>query len=212
MLRRAHRTPAALLALLAWGASAQTPPAGHAPEIPEALGPELLAQLEREKVVMLQEFAEQKVYGGPIHALVLFERPRNEVIRLLIQSPRQVEFRPELRRAELIEESDSAHVVEYEMRMMLTRIRYRARHGWDFGSGRVWWSLDPTFDNDLAILEGHWEVRAMQSGRALARFGTKIDVGPALPAFLQDYAARKQLPKAMHNVRRWIDSGGTYRP
>lgn len=214
MSRRAPRTLriAALLVPLAWGAAAPTDSAAEELRLPEALAPELLARLERERVVMLQEFGEREPHGGPIHALVLFERPRDEVIRLLIQSTRQIEFRPELRRVQLIEESDSDQLVEYELRMMLLRVRYRARHAWDFASGRVWWSLDPAFENDLAVLEGHWEVHAMQPGRALARFGTRIDVGPALPAFLQDYATRRRLPKAMHDVRRWIDSGGTFRP
>lgn len=208
---------AALLLLLVQAASAQAPPPGGedlsgAREILAGLAPELLDVLEKDRVVMLQEFDKQEVYGGRIHALVLFERPRNEVIRYLIQSPRQIEYRPELRKASLVEESDSAHVVEFEIRMMLMRITYRVKHGWDFESGRVWWALDPDFDNDLAVLEGEWEVHAMEPGRTLARFGTRIDVGPALPDFLQDYATRKQLPKAMHNVRRWVDSGGTYRP
>ena len=44
------------------------------------------------------------------------------------------------------------------------------------------------------------------------RFGSRIDVGPALPAFLQDMATRSKLPEAMQNVRRWVDSGGTWRP
>ena len=206
---------AALLSLFAQAALAPfAAPADPlvAEDLLAALPSELIERLHQERVVMLQEFGEEEAHGGRIHALVLFERPRNQVIRHLIQSSRQIEFRPELRRAELVEEFDGGHRVDFEIRMMLMRIRYRALHGWDFERGLVWWALDPDHDNDIAVLEGRWEVFVLDAKRAIARFGTKIDVGPALPAFLQDFATRKQLPKAMHNVRRWVDSGGTYRP
>lgn len=216
MARRADRTPrlALLLPLLALAAPAQPPPSNPpatGEEIVASLAPELAERLQQEKVVMLQEFDEEQAYGGMIHALVLFERPRNEVIRLLIQSPRQKEFRPELREARLVQEFEGGQVVHYEIRMMLMTVEYRSRHTWNFETGEVWWSLDPDYDNDLAALEGHWEVFSLGPERSVARFGTRIDVG-ALPGFLQDYASRRKLPEAMHNVRKWIDSGGTFRP
>ena len=33
-----------------------------------------------------------------------------------------------------------------------------------------------------------------------------------LPVWLQDYATRQNVPQTMEHVRRWVDSGGTYRP
>jgi len=213
MARRAPRIgawlPLLLLATLA-RADPDVAPA-NAEEILESLPPKLATRLDREHVVML-EGPGRGHRDDMIHALVIFERPRNEVIRYLIQGPRQIEFRPELREARLVEEFDGGQVIHYEMRMMLMRIEYQARHGWDFETGQVWWSLDPSFDNDFAKLEGRWEVRALGPRRSLARFGTLIDVGSALPAFVQDMTTRSKLPEAMQNVRRWVDSGGTYRP
>ncbi len=204
---------AVLASILAGAVSGAGERPSTAAEILAAQTPELRARLQEEGMVMLQEFgAGGEVYGGMIHALVMFERPRNEVLRMLIQSPRQTEFRPELRRAELVEEYASGHVVEYEIRMMFMKVEYRARHGWDFETGHVWWSLDPEVDNDMAVLEGRWELFVHGPERTLARFGTRIDVGAALPAFLQDFATRKKLPEAMHNIRLWIESGGTFRP
>ena len=52
----------------------------------------------------------------------------------------------------------------------------------------------------------------MEDGRTLGRSGTSVDVGSAVPAFLQDWLTRKKLPQTMERVRLWVDSGGTYRP
>lgn len=205
----------ALLALLGLALAAEAHE-GSAPttadEMLAAYPPDLVARLREEKVILLQEFSEAEAHGGMIHALVLFDRPRNEVLRMLIQSPREIEFRPELSRADLVEEYAGGHVIDYELRMMLMTMHYRARHAWDFDAGTLEWSLVPEADNDLAALEGRWELFALGPDRTLARFGTRIDVGPALPAYLQDLATRQKLPEAMRNVRLWVESGGTYRP
>jgi hypothetical protein len=181
-----------------------------------AFGPppaSVLAQLEREHV-LLDDHGGAGLNGehGAVRAFVLFERPRAEVLRLLASTLRQKEYRPELSRIQLIEADDSGDVVEYRVRFMLTTLRYRARHGWDYEKGRVWWSLDPSFPNDMQVLDGLWELRELDPRRSVGRFSTRIDLGPALPAFLQDYATRKKLPESMDHVRRWVDSGGSWKP
>jgi hypothetical protein len=77
---------------------------------------------------------------------------------------------------------------------------------------RIEWLLDHRFDNAFAEVVGSWELFEMDSGQTLGRSGTSIDVGPAIPAFLQDWVTRKNIPKAMKRVRRWVNSDGTYRP
>ena len=180
---------------------------------PVAFGPPppaLLTELEHQRVLL--DETDGAGPHGTERALVLFQQPRAEVLRLLTSTPRQKEYRPELSRLEVVEATDEGDVVEYRVSFMLTTLRYRARHGWDFASGRVWWSLDPSFHNDMRVLDGLWELRALDPQRTLGRFSTRIDLGPALPAFLQDYATRKQLPASMDAVRRWVDSLGSWRP
>ena len=62
-------------------------------------------------------------------------------------------------------------------------------------------------ENDFTTLEGRWELFDLGEAQTLGRFGSRINVGPALPAFLQDFATRKKLPEAMQNVRRWVVRG-----
>lgn len=174
----------------------------------------LLAELERERVLLAEDAsaASNGDRACTAQAYVLFERPRAEVLRLLAATPRQAEYRPELSRIEVIEASEAGDLAEYQVRFMLTTLSYRARHGWDLERGRVWYALDPEYDNDLAVLEGLWELVPVGASRTLGRFSTRIDVGPALPAFLQDFATEKKLPDSMDQLRRWVDSGGRWRP
>lgn len=175
--------------------------------------PELMARLLDEKVVVLPQSPDP---GTPkpsqVHALVLFARPPPVVMRYLIDGSRQREYRPELRELRLVEQSERSYVYEYHLRMLLVGVAYRLRHHWDLERNQVWWELDPRFENDLAALEGRWELHRYGAARTLARFGSRLDLGPALPAFLAELGTRTKLPEAMQHVRRWIDSGGTYRP
>ena len=51
----------------------------------------------------------------------------------------------------------------------------------------------------------------MKNGATLGRSGTSVDVGPAVPAFLQDWISRKNLPRTMERVRLWVNSDGKYK-
>lgn len=193
-------------------AHAQQPPDLLALAVFSPPAPDILTQLERDRVLLEDASADSNGNGAHTRALVLFEQPRADVLRLLASTPRQTEYRPELHRLEVIEASEHGDVVEYRLRFMLTTLRYRARHGWDFEGGRLWYTLDPAFPNDMQVLDGMWELRALGERRTLGRFTTRISLGPALPAFLQDYATRKKLPESMDHLRRWVDSGGKWRP
>ena len=147
-----------------------------------------------------------------IEALVLFEQPRHRTMRLLSQTARQIEYRPERIHVEPILWSEAAVLDQHTLRIAFMRIEYRLRSHFDYESYRIWWELDPEFPNDLHRLEGFWQLEELDPNRTLGRFGTRVEVGPALPSFLQDLATRRSLPRTMRRVRRWVNSDGANRP
>lgn len=179
----------------------------------DQLGADTRAQLRQRGLAMIAPGSPHAPPPGSLESRVWvrFSLERNQVLRQLIQTARQTEYRPELREVRLVEEFENGHVGDYHIRMMLMSVRYRVRHEWDFERGTFWWRLDPDHDNDLAVLDGRWELYRLSDGGTLARFATRIDVG-ALPEFLQDYATRTKLPESVDHVRKWVDSKGTYRP
>lgn len=203
-------------ALIAAGASAQPKPppppdVESAEQVLRQQGAALRRRLVEARVVILDE-SDGAEPDGYVRALVLFAQPRRRTLRLLSQTARQGEFRPELKRVESQGWSESVAVDTHHMKIMFMAIDYRLRTHFDWEGGRIWWELDPSFHNQLESVEGFWELFALDGHRTLGRFGTRVSVGPALPAWLQDYATRKNLPQTMDHVRRWIDSDGTYRP
>ena len=171
--------------------------------------PALLARVENDHVVMLDSTTapgDDRVKVA--EALVLFEQPLATVVQLLAATSRQSEYRPELKKLQIVKTTEQGNVAEYQLRVLLTSLRYRVQTQWDFAQGRIWWSLDPSFANEMKTLDGLWELRALDERRTLGHMSIRIDLGPALPARLQDYATRKKLPESMAQLRRWVDSNG----
>jgi hypothetical protein len=179
--------------------------------VPDA-SPALVEQLLADKVALLPSSDPAPGEPPAVRALVLFAQPKSRVMEFLLQTARQAEYRPELERVETVEHLADGNLDEQEMKIMFVRVRYRLRYHWDPAADRVVWKLDPSFDNGLHVIDGSWELHALDAGHTLARFSTHVDVGAALPSFLQDIATRKNVPQTLERCRKWIDSDGRYRP
>lgn len=174
---------------------------------------DLVDRLMQEKMIVFKEIRE----GGPLRgeiviAYVIFVQPADRVYALLAQSDRAAEFRPELTSVETVEMGPHGPIDEQRLRILFTSYVYRLVYRLSPEQRRIEWVLDESFDNDLARVSGYWELFEMADGRTLGRSGTSVDVGPAIPAFLQVWLTRNHLPKTMKGVKRWVDSGGSSRP
>lgn len=167
--------------------------------------------LERGWVLIETPGSEDDHFEG-LEALVIFERPPNETLRMLAQTGRQTEYRKDVHTIETIEFEENGSIDEHRMRIMFVRIAYRIDYDIDYEALRMTWRLDPRFENSLKHLEGYWELYELGGGRTLARFGTDVEVGPAIPPMLQDSVTRSKVPKSIDNTRKWVNSGGKFRP
>lgn len=198
-------------------------PAGLAAALPEGRSsagkvladapPELASRLEAERVVVLEDVST----GGPdsfIVAYVLFRQGRGRVATLLRDTERQMEYRPELREVRTVAMLPNGRIDEQKLKIAFRTLTYRLRYREDPETGRLTWGLDPDFDNDLALLEGFWELYAFdgQPDRTLGRFGSRTDVGRSVPKFIQKGMSRKTVLRYIRNCREWTDSNGEWRP
>jgi hypothetical protein len=162
--------------------------------------------LEKKLVVLESDPAARP--GEMVHAYVLFDRPADRVFELLSQTSRQREFRSELESLQTVARCAEGPVDEHRIRILFVKVTYRLCYRIDPARRRIAWELDPTFDNPLRRVEGFWELYEMDASRTLGRFGTAVDVGDALPAWVEEWVTRGSLPRTLEHCRRWVNADG----
>jgi hypothetical protein len=187
---------------------------GAQPSAEAVLGaeaPEIAARLEKERVVLLEQGGDA---NGAVVALVLFAQPQSRVADLLREAERQPEYRQELLAVRTVKQLPDGRIDEQRIKVLFAELVYRLRYREDRNTGRLDWSLDDTFDNSIARMQGFWELHDFVDGsdRTLGRFGSDVDVGSGVPQFVQSGMSRKTVMRYVHNVQRWIDSDGRWRP
>ena len=170
---------------------------------------DLVEELMEERLVLMKTDGSDK---GLVEALVLFSKPPEEVWPLLIQRERQKEYRPELTEVAIVKREENALVEEQRLKIAFLKVGYRLTDRFDPATRTLTFELDPSFESQLEHVSGYWELHALDGGRTLARFGTRVNVSSAVPGFLQNGITRKNVPDTLENTRQWVDSGGRWRP
>jgi hypothetical protein len=131
---------------------------------------------------------------------------------MLIQTHRQDEFLPSLRKVESIERSAAHSVDRHEMKILFTKLRYHVRNQWSVDDWMIWWSLDPERESDIVALDGYWHLYPLGGGRTLAIYASRVNVGSLIPKSVQKRLGRQKLSQSLDYFRQWVNSDGSYRP
>jgi len=183
-----------------------------AQDLIDAQPAEIQKTLQERRVAVLPQAEPQN--GGPrlIRSMVLFESSPDAVFALMLQTRRKPEYQPQIRSVERVSRGDRESVEIVRLRIAFKNIAYRLLRSWDPAAHRIEWRIDPAYDNDIRHLEGYWEFYPLPGEGTLGYTGSNVNIGPILPGFIQRSMSRRKVPQAMDRVRRWVDSGGTWRP
>lgn len=176
------------------------------------LDPKLRTTLEKERLVVLGEpGAAGGSFAGYVRAYVLFRQPKRRTFELLAEPSRQLQFLPRLTLAKAVERPQHGEVTRFRLEVMFTTTDFQVRHWFYPEASRLEWLLDPAFDNDIRAQEGFWQLYQVDAATTVAEYGSRVETGLPVPASLQDYFARRDIPLALAATRRFVDSGGTWR-
>ncbi len=178
----------------------------------DTLSPELRKELEKEGQVLLGEQAETEgSYGGLIKAVAIFTLPKNKVWELTTDPSKQVLFLPRLTESKTVERPENGELTKFQLKVMWQRIDFRVRHWFYPEIARIEWELDKEYDNDIAGQIGFWQFYQLDENTTIGEYGTRVDTGISVPKFIQDFFAKQDIPDAMTQFRKYVNSKGTYR-
>lgn len=154
---------------------------------------------------------ESKEMRKTIRALVLVKQPREVAFKLLTDPSKQAEFLPRLVSSKTISRTATTEKTEFLLKIAFTSLHYRVDHRWWPGDSRIAWMLDSSFDNPMKLQTGYYYVYSVDDNWSLLEYGTNIDTGWFVPDVLQNYLSKREVPEALAALKKYIDSGGTWR-
>lgn len=174
-----------------------------------------LAEKDRDELVTKEIVVAARQDGdepsGVITAYVVVHQPKKRVFEMLTDTTAQVNYQPRLRKSERVRREGNVEVTQFHTKAPMVNVHTRVIHQWWPEVSRIAWVLDPEFKNDLKKQVGFYNLYAIDEKTTLLEFGTIIEVGMLVPKFVQTYFTRKDLPEALGNVKRWVDSNGEWR-
>ena len=181
-------------------------------------GPEGLAELSEVKIwrlsrgeIVLPNSIVQAPDGRTlIEAALVFDRPTEEVWRLLSKTEDQSKYLAEVQKIVIIFKGPTDDRLEFTTKVLIKTFVYRQCHYFDPQNLYFRWELDPSFPSEIKELSGFWKFYPFGEGKTLARYGSRVLVGLGIPRSIQTSLAKNQLPAALRSVKRYVDSGGTW--
>jgi ribosome-associated toxin RatA of RatAB toxin-antitoxin module len=135
-------------------------------------------------------------------AASLVPRPPSEVWAVLTDFERWPEFMPLLRETRVERRQGAKLWVAQKFRVLLYPMRHTTVYQLEPNAGRLDWRLDLEEPHDIAASEGHWELVAVDGGRAtLVRYEAKMSAGRAVPEFLERMLRERSLAQMLDGLR-----------
>lgn len=167
--------------------------------------------LEKGLVLAGDHSGDDEDVKGWVKAWVIAEQPREKVFELLIQPSAQAGFLPRLVSSKTVKREGTTELTRFHIRVALVNVHTQVLHQWWPEVSRLAWALDPTFENGVKHQEGFWNVYALDEKTSLLEYGTILQTSSLVPRFVQDHLTRSDLPSAMEAMKKYLDSGGTWR-
>ncbi len=184
--------------------------AGTVPPLPK-LTPQQWQKLNKGGIILTTGV--KRVNGvdqALVGAYLIFNQPVTTVWKLMLHPENQARYLPDLSESKLVWKKDDKIDVEFMVKVLFVKMRYRVIHTFYPSKYYFNWTLDPNYDNDLKFLYGEWQLYPLKNGKTLARYMTRVHVSSMVPKFIEERMAKESIPKNMKAFQKWINSNGHY--
>lgn len=148
---------------------------------------------------------------GSGRAAIVVEAPLDTCFEIFADLGQQYLYFPRKTRSEVIASQGNRRWVRTEVDFSIKTIAYTVRYTIDRARHRFDFALDKRYPHDIAELSGHFRFERIDDRRTLLTYvATELDSGFAVPGFIEEYVTSRDLPAQVVNVKKRIESGGTW--
>jgi hypothetical protein len=203
------------LLLFATSASAQRPPAKGQPaqalhddpsggaKYVAALTEPVRRSLERDGYALLLQQS-GKNGDGLLRAVIVFQRPRDEVFAVLTQPSQQKHYLPNVKKSEpVMPRIAEGEATDIEVAFLFT-FKFRTQHWYYPETHRIEWALDTSKPGSLSGQSGYFQLYALDETTTIAEYGTRVQFKDGFVNFIRGLGERGGVADALVATRKHV--------
>jgi len=150
--------------------------------------------------------------SGCGQSMALIQAPIDKCWEIFTRFDKQQEYFPRKTASLVIDQKPGFALVQKKFRFYWVDIEYWNKYQIDQQNYRIDFSIDQSKPHDLKDSAGFFLFEKISPDQTLFTYGvTRLDTGLSLPSFVQEYMQKRDLPAVAGNVRKRIESGGTWK-
>lgn len=178
------------------------------PDLSRFLTPSNLARLEKGEV--LRENETIKDAGGAERgrgvAIVLIHADIDKIIATIDDFETYPQWMPEVTKTQVLLREGNRRDVSFELSVMWNTVKYTCIHRIDSSKGIFEWRMDEKRERkNVSDSTGAWVMKSLGPGKTAVAYTVLVDVGFAVPNFIQDYLAGRSLPEVAKALRDRVE-------
>lgn len=169
-----------------------------------------LAKLERGDVVIKTGYRAPDVpeeIGGQIAAIVRLKAPIQRVWTILSDWKSYEHIIPNVQEIKLIEQEDNRKLLYFNLSLSVKNIEYYLNYYFYKEKNLVTFQLDQNKENDFRRFHGYFKFFPVgEEDLVQIVYSVDVELGKYLPAFIKTYFTKKDMPKVIANLKKWIEN------
>jgi len=192
-------------------AAAATPPAGGPSPLDRFTPEQKQKLLAGESILMTVKSNVGGKITGHGQAAIIVNAPVADCFRIFCDFNQHAKFFPRKTKSHVIKSTPTTATVEKEFNFYGFTVKYVMLYTIDAKNHRVNYQIDPAYPHDIEDTAGFFQFEKLDDQRTLFSFAvTKLETSIAVPGFIQDYLTSRDLPALATNVKKRIESKGTW--
>ena len=180
----------------------------------ETLGEDEKRQLQGGEILcrtVARDVGEGKIEGY-MQSIVKIDASLDRSWELFTQFERHSEFLPRQTGSVVVEKTPRSVFVLKKFSFFGRKVDYVIEYRIDAEGHRIDYELDRSRPHDIEDAAGYFVFEAISPDTSLMAYGiTRLDTGMPIPGFIQKHLQKRDLPGVVENVKKRIESGGTWK-
>jgi ribosome-associated toxin RatA of RatAB toxin-antitoxin module len=173
-------------------------------------------EIRRGEILVFEETfeAEDGKDAGRATAYAYFAHPWPTIWAIVTDFAKQREYMPRLTTSRIVKREGDQVWVRFEMEVLWVDLAWVIRYSKDHEARWIHFALDHSYQevNKIDDTQGSWEFIPVEGGDAtVVVYRLFVDTGYAVPDFVMSYLTRRDLPDVVGNLRKRVDSGGSWK-